>query len=191
MDKKVQHAVKGRGKGSGFERDISRFLSKWWSNGERDDLFWRNRTKVTSKTPNAKHQLGDICATSSLGIPFIEVFNIECKRGYNKINPFDLIIFRKSKFITFCDQVINDSKLSNRIPLLILKQDRKEALVIIDRMDLLSLEYYIGKHEKIDYYIELVIKASTYCIFTMKDFFDFMNPEPIKLMWKKEYKGKK
>jgi hypothetical protein len=73
-------------KGSGFERDEARFLSLWWTEGERDDVFWRNRVKVTSKTPNAERQLGDICVAHTIGLPFIETFNVELKSGYSYFN---------------------------------------------------------------------------------------------------------
>ena len=71
-------------KGQDFERQISRTLSLWWTNGERDDIFWRNRVKITSKTPNAERQLGDITTVHTIGIPFVEVFNVELKAGYSK-----------------------------------------------------------------------------------------------------------
>lgn len=71
-------------KGQEFEREQSRFLSLWWTDGQKDDIFWRNRVKVTSKTPNAERQLGDLTAFHTIGLPFVEMFNIELKSGYSK-----------------------------------------------------------------------------------------------------------
>lgn len=72
-------------KGQDFERVESRFLSLWWTKNERDDIFWRNRVKVTSKTPNAERQLGDVTAFHTIGLPFVEMFNVELKAGYSKM----------------------------------------------------------------------------------------------------------
>lgn len=70
-------------KGQDWEREESRFLSLWWTSNKRDDIFWRNRVKVTTKTPNAESQMGDLTAQNSIGLPFIEMFNIELKAGYS------------------------------------------------------------------------------------------------------------
>jgi hypothetical protein len=50
-----------------------------------DDIFWRNRVKITSKTPHAEKQMGDITCTHSIGLPFIETFNLELKSGYARV----------------------------------------------------------------------------------------------------------
>lgn len=71
-------------KGQGFERDMCRMLSLWWSDQKQDDIFWRQRVKITSKTPHAERQLGDICAAHSNGLSFVEMFNVEMKTGYSK-----------------------------------------------------------------------------------------------------------
>jgi hypothetical protein len=74
----------GSEKGQGFEREICRYLSFWWSEGKADDIFWRNRTHITSKTPFAEKQLGDVACMKTPGLPFIETFNVELKSGYSK-----------------------------------------------------------------------------------------------------------
>ena len=71
-------------KGQNFEREESRFLSLWWTDGEIDDIFWRQRVKITSKTPHAERQLGDITAVHTIGLPFVEMFNVELKAGYSR-----------------------------------------------------------------------------------------------------------
>lgn len=71
-------------KGQDFEREESRFISLWWTNNDRDDIFWRNRVKITSKTPNAERQLGDLTCNHTIGLPFIETFSVELKAGYSK-----------------------------------------------------------------------------------------------------------
>jgi len=74
----------GRQKGQNFEREESRFLSLWWTENKMDDIFWRQRVKITSKTPHAERQLGDITAVHTIGLPFVEMFNVELKAGYSR-----------------------------------------------------------------------------------------------------------
>ncbi len=90
---------KGRGKqkGNSFEREICVLLSKWWTGGKRDDIFWRTsnsggratvRNKAGKKT---KNQYGDICAVDPIGKPLLDLVTIEVKRGYGRATLFELI----------------------------------------------------------------------------------------------------
>lgn len=84
-------------KGGEFERAKCKELSLWWSEGERDDVFWRTSGSGARATVRAKRgkttfgQSGDIAATHPDGLPFLGVFNMELKRGYNKDSPLTLI----------------------------------------------------------------------------------------------------
>lgn len=84
-------------KGSSYERELCHRLSAWWTNGEREDIFWRTagsgaRAKVrgrSSKTTAGQH--GDIAATDPIGKPLIDAFTIELKRGYSENTIQDLL----------------------------------------------------------------------------------------------------
>jgi len=87
----------GRNKGMQFERDICVKLSLWWSEGERDDIFWRsnasggratNRAKQGKSTPG---QYGDISAIDPCGEPLLRVAPFELKKGYPKVSVHDLL----------------------------------------------------------------------------------------------------
>ena len=84
-------------KGSQYERDICRLLSEWWSNGERDDCFWRTSnsggraTTRKQKGKDTKGQHGDMTATDSHGKPFLDAFTIEMKNGYPRANALDMV----------------------------------------------------------------------------------------------------
>lgn len=75
-------------KGGAFEREIAKTLSRWWSNGESDAIFWRTansggRATVRGKVGKAtKGQDGDLCATDPIGQVFIDHFYLELKNGY-------------------------------------------------------------------------------------------------------------
>ena len=155
MNKKGSKKRGGKSKGDSFERETCRALSLWWTDGERDDVLWRNRTRVTSKTPNAERQLGDVAATHTIALPFIEVFNVELKTGYSKtkkgtkhkIIPWDLLdlIDGKGKvFLEFWHQTQSDAILSKRFPMLIFKRDYHTPVVVMRRTDMFVLDGYQG-----------------------------------------------
>lgn len=87
---------RGKGKGSGFERDVCKQLSLWWT-GTRDDVFWRSAssggraTQRHSKNQSTFGQHGDISATDPIGIPLIRMMVVEIKRGYNGKTMMDLL----------------------------------------------------------------------------------------------------
>lgn len=84
-------------KGSQYEREICVQLSRWWTGGERSDIFWRTagsggRARVRGrKGEKTEGQHDDVCATDPIGQPLLKVMTIEIKRGYNKDTLHDLI----------------------------------------------------------------------------------------------------
>lgn len=87
-------------KGSDFEREICRELSKWWTHGERDDVFWRTSQSGGRATERAKKgkttfgSYGDIAAVDPIGAPLMKFFTIELKRGSSYGSPGDLLDFK-------------------------------------------------------------------------------------------------
>ena len=67
-------------KGSAFEREISKSLSLWYTEGERDDIFWRSSQSGGRATTRAKKgkktaaSYGDITALDNRGEPFTDLF---------------------------------------------------------------------------------------------------------------------
>ena len=80
----------GARKGSGFEREVAKALSLWWTEGSRDDVFWRSSNSGGRATARRKRgqrtagQHGDIAATDPVGEPFLKVVTIELKAGYGR-----------------------------------------------------------------------------------------------------------
>lgn len=84
-------------KGGSFEREICKLLSKWWTGGERDDVFWRSSQSGGRATQRAKSgkttygSYGDVTAVDPIGEPLLKLFTIELKRGSSHSCPGDLI----------------------------------------------------------------------------------------------------
>lgn len=76
-------------KGAAFERLFSKQLSRWVSNGERDDIFWRSPGSGgwASRKTSSSQGGGDIVAIDAVGKRLLDKVTIELKCGYNKDFP--------------------------------------------------------------------------------------------------------
>lgn len=193
-------------KGNDFERNCCRSLSLWWTEGRRDDIFWRNRTRNTTQTPHAEHQLGDITSVHHIGIPFIETFNVELKTGYSKTRagkrtkniPWDLLDLLDGKpdakkiIHVFWQQTEQDAAISKRFPLLIFKRDYHTPIVCTDVHTAHTLCDYYGSIAK------PVIRYSSCSedipfdlfLYRKEDFFQWLNPRTVQLIWQDRLKAK-
>jgi len=83
-----------KAKGSSFEREMSRLLSLWWTNGKRDDAIWRSASSGALTTVGRGRYLahtGDFAATDAEAAPLFDKVIIEAKRGYNRYSVQDLL----------------------------------------------------------------------------------------------------
>ncbi len=73
-------------KGSSFERDVCKLLSRWWSHNKRDDIFWRTSGSGARATKRKGKktfgQYGDVQAIDPVGQPLIDMICFELKKGY-------------------------------------------------------------------------------------------------------------
>lgn len=76
-------------KGGRFENSVSRKWSRWWTDGEYDDVFYRthgsgSRSTVKGRT-KAEHEdyAGDMMAVRAIGKPLTARFLFELKKGYS------------------------------------------------------------------------------------------------------------
>lgn len=129
-------------KGSSYEREVCKQLGKWWSGGERDDIFWRTAgsgaraTCRFRKGQSTAGQYGDVSAIDSIGEPLLQVFSIELKRGYSANSFGDMFDFpakaKKQKWEVFYSQAKASAEASGaRYWMLIWRRDRRKALVFM------------------------------------------------------------
>lgn len=132
-----------KGKGSQYERDICRKLSLWWTQGLRDDVFWRTsnsggRSTIRAKTGKKTFgQYGDVQATDPIGQPLMDYSTIEIKRGYSKASIMDIIDKPKNGAVPlyekFIQQAIEEHKQAgSKTWWLIIRRDRKDALLFYE-----------------------------------------------------------
>lgn len=126
-------------RGSQFERDTSRKLSLWWSDGQADDWFWRtggsggratNRAKSGKSTENGT---GDISAQNGEAQRLLSIVSIECKKGYQTYTIQDLLdkTNQVGGWWEFLQQSYRDASLAG-VPyfLVIHKRDRREPIYV-------------------------------------------------------------
>lgn len=89
-------AGRGKNKGNAFERRICQKLSLWWSEGKREDIFWRSASSGGVATMRSKRgktmagQSGDISAIHESGMPLTRLCTVELKRGYKGASIADM-----------------------------------------------------------------------------------------------------
>jgi len=151
--------VKGKGKGSAWERDICKYLSKWIQGSEKPYLFWRQPLSGGLATISElnKDLSGDIRSIS----PKSEwwPFSVEAKTGYPKTSFWQH--FKDLKHFNIADfwiQCTDDAKKADKYPMLIYRKLRQKPISI--QMNWNNLESIV--------------------FYSFKDFFNTITPEDIK-----------
>lgn len=132
------------GKGSAFEREFCRLLSRWWTGGSRDDCFWRTSNSGGRATVRGRKgqgtagQYGDIAATDDCGRPLTVFFAFELKRGYPRAVLHDLLDkpakAARQTYEDWLEQARDSAKLAcSRYWLIVHKRDRREPLCLFPK----------------------------------------------------------
>lgn len=124
----------GKAKGSAFERQVCVALSKWVSHGKESDLFWRSamsggRATVARRKGVNIRQAGDICSVAPEGHAFTDQWFIECK-FYKDLGIAQFLLNAKGPLAAFWETAIEQARLCDRNPLLIVKQNGSPVYVI-------------------------------------------------------------
>jgi hypothetical protein len=138
----------GKGKGSGFERQVCKHLSLWISQGAREDVFWRSAmsggrgTLLSKKAKQGGNVAGDITATAKEGHLLTDPFFVECK-FYAKLDLTSFLLgLERGALHKFWAQAEVQAKSHNKAPLLIGKQNLLPPFVLVleDTLPLLLQE---------------------------------------------------
>ena len=150
--------VKGHVKGTNFERETCKALSRWWTSGERDDVFWRTDTSGGRATVRAKQgiatfgQVGDVQAVDPVGQHLIDLCTIELKRGYNRYTVADVLDRRLDAAEQVFESWVRKATLEGQGAgrpywLIISKRDRRRALIFMPLPLLRKLMSAAGEDE--------------------------------------------
>ena len=135
-------------KGGNFEREVAKLLSLWWTDGKREDVFYRSQAsggRFTSRRKTGKDtalQGGDITASDPIGEPLVKEWSIELKTGYGKktdtgINRWDCLDFLDSRqkspvLEKMWEQCSRDAELTNREPILIFRRNGRSPCIMLN-----------------------------------------------------------
>jgi hypothetical protein len=135
----LDHAVRkggGKQKGASFEREVCVLLSKWVTNGVREDVFWRSAMSGGRATVGHKRgkqhstQVGDISCIHPSGHRFCEAFAPECKFYANL--DYQGLLTGKGKLLAFWTEIRLQAKRYNKHPFLVARQNRLAANVCLN-----------------------------------------------------------
>jgi len=125
----------GKQKGAQFERDVCVRLSRWVSQGHKDDLFWRSAmsggraTLGKRKGVDLSRQAGDITAVAPEGHILTDRFYIECKSV--KDLKLDRMLIGSGTLFEFWRVARREAREHDRHPMLIAKQNQYTTLVLL------------------------------------------------------------
>lgn len=156
--KKKKRKSKGY-KGGDFEREVCKLLSKWWTDGKRDDVYWRSSqsggraTQRSNRGVRTYGSYGDIAAVDPIGEPLLKLFTIELKRGSSHSSPGDLIDFKADNIshpwmICVRQAARSCIQAGSHGWMLICRRDFRRAMVYIDRDSARALQrcaWFLGR----------------------------------------------
>lgn len=120
-------------KGNSFEIEVSKRLSLWLTDNDRDDIFWRSINSgalQTIRESGMENHAGDIASVHSLGDKFISKCVLECK-SYKDVCLWSMISTPNSdgdNIIGWWNKHLGVSRSVNRHPILIVKQNYKPIM---------------------------------------------------------------
>ena len=184
----------GKRKGGEFERDFCKKLSLWWTEGERDDVFFRTsgsggRASVRAeKGKKTSYHYGDItCVPGVDGETFLDLFMVELKRGYGKWCILD-ILDSKQKIpiiVNFwkdmerkIERIIEVDSTIKIEPLLVFQRNYRSEVVVLSFFAWNCIEDCVGKFK--GSVLEVKVNSMRIKMIKLKAFFNWISPKIIK-----------
>lgn len=133
-------------KGKDFEREVSKMISLWLTNGYDEDAIWYTKSsggratrRVKQEQYSKQYDFGDLGPDDPKVNYFFDIFNCELKTGYGKKGKkqttlwsiLDIVDSKQTTplFYDFWFQSVHDAEESNREPILIFRRNRRSACI--------------------------------------------------------------
>jgi len=185
-------------KGSGFERSFCKDLGLWWTDGKRDDIFWRTASSGARATMRFKKgrrtadSYADVMAIHITGKPLTDHSVFSLKRGYtgkkgkkslNWASLLDIIdspdnLKTEPAIVEWWKEIEKTRRQAMREhSFLIFKRDRKKELIGMAP----STFNYLEKMNTLYNGPTALISTSDICIIIMplESFFSWCKPESL------------
>lgn len=190
---------KGKPKGNGYEREVCRLLSMWWSDGTDDNVFWRSAssggraTQRGKKGKNTTGHYGDISATDHVGAPFLKAITLEIKRGYSTSSIQDLIDKREGAATQEYEKWILQAQVSRKLSGayawgIILRRNQRQALITFPSVLIREIHKAQGKviprivpTASVEFIAEVGEEEMNITVMLLESFFMYITPEMVKV----------
>ena len=170
------------GKGADFERDICKYLSKWYQGTVKPYIWWRGRGSgavFTMDTEVGESFAGDIYSIGNEGRWLTDKVVIECKNGYPKYNISKHLKNNKNdQLLDFWAQVNDDATKTDKYPILIYKKKGQSPWVGINS----DFNVLFHKHLTDLKFITIhwTVSICDIWIYDLNQFFDNITPDIMK-----------
>ena len=173
-------------KGSMFERDISKYLSKWLTGSEKPYQYWRMPGSGALATISEENVglSGDVRSLTREAEFLTRIFSLELKNGYPKTSFWQHFADIKNFGIRdFWSQCCGDAEKSNKRPMLIYRKKGRKPLVGIDIHTYMEVCVHLGSLSSISMRFK-DLEYVTLELFDFYSFFDIITPDIIKETFK-------
>lgn len=173
-------------KGSQWERDVCKYLSKWVQGSEKPYIYWRGHGSGAMFTNNELTGdifAGDIYCLREEGKFLTDRFVIECKNGYPKITLDNhLKDIKDDKIRQFWFKAYSEGNTLNKYAILIYKKKgMKNPWIFICKDIYKKLNKYISSLQ----YVHLKYDERECYIFNLYEFFECISVDIIKKIGKR------
>ena len=172
----------GKAKGSGFEREISRYLTEWLTGQRKKYYFSRSPGSGALATMVAANDdiSSDIIALQPEAKIICDNFSVECKNGYAEASLDKHLKDNKNNTIEdFWIQVNRDAAKGNKNPMLIFKKKGNNIIWLgIGSSAYDKLKEYLFELKFVQ--LNFANGLETVYLFDMKKFFKIITPGVVK-----------
>ena len=126
-------SINPKAKGSGFERDIAKFLTEWLTGQSKEYYFWRSPGSGGIATVLEANGTiaGDIIALKPEGTRLTNLYAIECKKGYPQSSVNKFMNSKEDELAKFWKQTCEAASKGNRSPMLFYHKKGMNCLVAV------------------------------------------------------------
>lgn len=169
-------------KGGANERAKCKDWSLWWSDGRRDDVFWRTsgsgaRARVRTNAGKATAAMfGDMHAVDDEGLPLVRTCVFEFKKGYPDLGVLCCLDGKRKKPVLheFFEQVMQDADDAGGLyPVLVVHRDYRRPVMFIPDELYNKLVFYYGRLQKMDVMLKYYWGDMVWVAFKQDVFFEW------------------
>jgi len=136
MPGKKRRSNKSSSKGFGFERQMCRLWSRWWTGGESDDIFWRTAgsgSRATARRRRGaddKWNHGDMKPDDPSGYELCSKWCFEFK-FYQKYDIKGVLhhVSKQSDWMQWWAKIVDEAEAVGRAPILVTKQNAGKPII--------------------------------------------------------------